>query len=539
MGITVLLRVLCVATFARFSYAVVIDYRPLTGDGDITSMDQMTFLQDYDTTRENILDGLPDDIMSVTQPRMLRAGKKKPAKSNKATAKSPKVPTKKRKSAKVAKAKGKGAKKAKSPKVKKPKATTASSKKKAPKSSEPKKLLSAHPSYVRYKATIRDLKHFYQSEVHPDSKIPGDKTAYLYFKQPLSEAEIKKFLKINRLDVDKTYVAMDSKDLAKMDPADRHNSWVYDDESGKFFNIQHLSHDKDGASIDEILADGSMSTMMDENNENGEISGDEDNATADDKRKSTSESEIERKKKSTSEDSDIASTKTSESEESEIERRRRILSDDSDITSKSTSDSEESEIERKKKNRSDESEDASAEEEGTSSSTTKKSKSSSKTESVTTTKNINLETEGDSESSETGSSESQSAHEESKEVKGKKLGDKSKESYSYDLVDEEGNPADMSAHSEIVGDEIASDEEEGKPVLKGFRRLNDDGEVVSSISTSNNIDSEESVHAKRKLSPLWSRRRLQNEVIATKKDVKKLRYDVDNTCSKVDEVVRL
>ncbi|ORM39854.1 uncharacterized protein BXIN_0180 [Babesia sp. Xinjiang] len=400
---------------------------------------------------------------------------------------------KKKKDAKNVKTKGKGKGKVKG--KGKPAAPVApknvkakKGKKKTPVPAKPKGkatvskdvMFDAHPSYVRYKATISDPKHFYQSQVHYDSKSSGDDTVYLYFKKPLSPAEMKKLLRKSRVQFkDKKYVAMDAKDLAKLGSTDSKNSWVYDDTSEKFYNVKQLRYknEKESKGDDDVSSD----------------------MAKDSKDVSSVESSVS-EKSSSEEDGTKDGSPDSGDGTGEGGSKKSDETDSTTETSSESSDSKDSTEESV----------AGTSENAEKSSETKESKSDNESvdESHKTTEKESEKADSDEDTS---------------------------TSDSYSVVDAANGESKSEKHEDAIEGAIASDStEDGTPILKSYKKLDEDRETEATSE-----DSSKTGGKQRKQAPVWSLRRIQNEVVSTKKKVKKLENKLGETNNRLDKVVRI
>ncbi|CDR95960.1 membrane protein, putative [Babesia bigemina] len=540
--------------------------------------------------------------------KLLKKGKKAGAaraKSGAVRAKGKAKPGAKKRNVTKKKAAGKG-KKAKKPKQAK----------KAAKLPTPQISTDPNAKYMRYKADIRDPLHFYRSQVTFGDGDNPENSVYLYFKTPLSDADIKGLLKKSRVKiVDSSFVPMGPEEMSRLDAADTKISWIYDEQQKKFFRFRGAAKGEGAVStaapsaayVESTSAvDGTAGGSKSESSTSapnsappstsgstvtGETEGiptSPESGTAESESKaapaeSTSTSGV-------SSESDASTPKAVDdaagsSVDSSGEGSSSIDSG-SEGSSSVDSGSVDSDSDESSSTESSSEGSSSTESSGEGSSSTESSgEGSSSTESSSATKGETKEakegetktyTDGEGElqeasttassdadaavtdeegeaSSAPGSTDESSADAAtsgSGSSEGAETGAASAKkdtpvTGSYDIVDENGDPADTSAHKETIDDEIASDSgEDGGVKLTGFKRLNEDGEVIASSEATGTTQDAAAATAdkkrgRKKGSPLWSLRRIQNEVITTKKRVSTLENRMGKADKKLDEVVRL
>ncbi|GIX66313.1 uncharacterized protein BcabD6B2_57490 [Babesia caballi] len=542
------LHPLCALTYALFTFAgstrTDSPYDPELFDYDDKVSHYVSDNISYPTTAS--LYQATDVITEGTDPRELRRSKKvKNGGSKKSTAaKSKKAKKPKRKSGR--KGKKRGGKKGSAKNGKGKNVTPSSASAPAPDTEA--------SAYLRYKGIISNPGHFYRTQVKFDE---GDKnqTVLLYFKTPLKPSDIKGLLQKNRVKImDPAYVSVNAEDMDKLEPHESSISWVYDEVTGKFYRYK-------GNSAKGSPLTAASAVSVEESTEQPNSSTAETDSGASNPDTPTSDGTNAAASESTDSSSDSLNASSEVAGAADAEGATAADNESSEGADSTVNDESHKALESSPNGEgngdSPVAGDETDKEVTNDGGSTETSGSGVETASNTDSEATDAAATSDEKSVDAEAFTSAALVDEStkrKTRKGKK-GKKARKSTegSYTLVDENGEPTDKSAYKETIDGAIASaTNEDGTPVLTSYKRLNEDGEVVaagegpgSSAESAGESTSESTGEpattslraASGKKSALWSRRRVQNEVIATKKRVTKLESTVKKTEAKLQGIV--
>lgn len=384
------------------------------------------------------------------------------------------------------------------------------------------------PLYARYKATIKDPKHFYVSQVKFDGGLSGEEKAYLYFNSPLSDSDKRGLLHRSRVEIlEPGYKSIRIEDMKKVNAVDSQISWIYNDKEKLFHRFKVGGT---GIAKDAGKTPNEVDTTRRPNDDASEPESVESPTNAAD---DVDASPVEESSGGNITEGNSASSNTPDEDYASAPEATDSPKDSNDEPS--ISGTNETALSTTEDGEPINNADATNIDDG-------KSTEASTEESDTDEPTTNIANTSVPESPSTGS----------KQNRKKDGGTKG----SYELVDEDGNPVDRAQYKEAIDDEIASEPKANdSAVLTGYRPLDPDdidNAAPDVPNTAINTMTEGGNNAKRGASKspnkrrrrrnqasLWPRRRIQNEVVRAKRKVSRLEQRLGQAETKLDTVIRI